>query len=280
MSPAIHGSRRRAALARNWWALVIRGVIAVLFGLAAFVAPGLVAATLVLVFGAYALVDGVFAIIAAVLALARHERWGLLLLEGVIGIAAGAAAWAFPGLAIVVFITLLAVWAVITGGLMLAAAFQLDTGHGNWMMGLGGLVSIIWGVLLWTWPIAGAVGADDLVRGLCADVWRGDDRAGLAAAGAAARGLKGQGKEARPGLCPGPAKGQWPLGTHYFPRSQWLISTGMVMCPRMKRVPAARPNPGTPSLPKAPITSRSAPASAACDRIMSMVPTSLGAITS
>ncbi len=147
---------RRAALARNWWALVIRGVIAVLFGLAALVVPGVVAATLVLVFGAYALVDGVFAIIAAVLALARHERWGLLLLEGVIGIAAGAAAWAFPALAIVVFITLLAVWALITGGLMLAAAFQLDIGHGNWMMGLGGLVSIIWGVLLWTWPIAGA----------------------------------------------------------------------------------------------------------------------------
>ncbi len=147
---------RRAALARNWWALVIRGVIAVAFGLAALVVPGVVAAALVLVFGAYALVDGVFAIIAAVLALAKHERWGLLLLEGVIGIAAGAGAWAFPGLAIVVFITLLAVWAVITGALALAAAFQLDTGHGNWMMGLAGLLSIVWGVLLWTWPIAGA----------------------------------------------------------------------------------------------------------------------------
>jgi uncharacterized membrane protein HdeD (DUF308 family) len=147
---------RRAALARNWWALVIRGVIAVAFGLAALVAPGVVAATLVLVFGAYALVDGVFAIIAAVLALGKHERWGLLLLEGVVGIAAGSAAWTFPALAIVVFITLLAAWAVLTGGLMLAAAFQLDTGHGNWIMGLGGLVSILWGVLLWTWPIAGA----------------------------------------------------------------------------------------------------------------------------
>ena len=148
--------RRRSALARNWWALVLRGVIAVAFGVAALVAPAVVAAVLVLVFGAYALVDGVFAIVAAVLALSRHERWGLLLLEGVVGLAAGAGAWAFPGLAIVVFITLLAVWAVITGGLMLAAAFQLDLDHGNWMMGLGGLVSILWGVLLWTWPIAGA----------------------------------------------------------------------------------------------------------------------------
>ena len=147
---------RRAALARNWWALVIRGVIAVAFGVAALAAPGVVAAVLVLVFGAYALVDGVFAIVAAVLALGRHERWGLLLLEGVVGIAAGIAAWTFPALAIVVFITLLAVWAVITGALMLAAAFQLDLDHGNWMIGLGGLVSILWGVLLWTSPIVGA----------------------------------------------------------------------------------------------------------------------------
>lgn len=147
---------RRVALARSWWALVVRGLIAVAFGLAALVVPGVVAATLVLVFGAYALVDGVFAIIAALFALTRHDRWGLLLLEGVIGIAAGIGAWVFPGLAIVLFITLLAVWAVITGGLMLAAAFKLDTDHGNWLMGLAGLVSILWGVLLWTWPIAGA----------------------------------------------------------------------------------------------------------------------------
>ena len=159
MSDFVSGDRwprRRAALARNWWALVIRGVIAVAFGVAALVAPGVVAATLVLVFGAYALVDGVFAIAASLLAWSRHARWGLLALEGAVGIAAGAGAWAYPGLAIVVFITLLAAWAVITGGLMFAAAFQLDLDHGNWMMGLGGLVSILWGVLLWTWPIAGA----------------------------------------------------------------------------------------------------------------------------
>ena len=72
-----------------------------------------------------------------------------------IGITTGAGASAFPGLAIVVFITLLAVWAVITGALMLAAAFQLDLDHGNWMMGLAGLVSILWGCA-GSWPIAGA----------------------------------------------------------------------------------------------------------------------------
>jgi uncharacterized membrane protein HdeD (DUF308 family) len=160
MSDIVEGDRwlrRRAGLARNWWALVIRGGIAVLFGLVAFVAPVLTIDTLVLVFGAYALIDGVFAIIASLQAMAKQERWGLLLLEGVVGIAAGIAAWAVPGLVVVVFITLMAVWAVITGGLMLAAAFQLDRGHGNWLMGLAGVVSIVWGVLLLTWPVVGAV---------------------------------------------------------------------------------------------------------------------------
>ena len=149
--------RRRAGLARNWWALVIRGVIAVVFGLVALLAPALTLETLVLVFGAYALVDGVFAMVAAVRALAVHERWGALLLEGFVGVAAGVGAWAVPGLAVVVFITLLAVWGVITGALMLIAAFRLDAGHGQWLMGLGGVISIVWGVLLWIWPIVGAV---------------------------------------------------------------------------------------------------------------------------
>jgi len=149
--------RRRAGLARNWWALVLRGVIAVAFGLVALLAPGLTLETLVLLFGAYALADGVFAIIAAARALAAQERWGLLLLEGFTGIAAGTGAWAVPGLAVVVFVTLVSVWAVISGVLLLAAAFRLDRGHGNWMMGLGGLVSVVWGVLLWLWPVAGAV---------------------------------------------------------------------------------------------------------------------------
>lgn len=148
---------RRAGLARNWWAVVLRGVIAVAFGLLALLAPGLTIETLVLVFGAYALVDGVFAIIAAARALAAHERWGLLLLEGGLGVAAGIGAWAVPGLAVVVFVTLLSAWAVITGGLLLATAFRLDSGHGNWLAGLGGVVSIVWGVLLWVWPIVGAV---------------------------------------------------------------------------------------------------------------------------
>jgi len=146
-----------ALLARNWWAVALRGVFGVLFGLAAFVLPLTTIASLVLVFAVYMLVDGVFAIVAGVRAAAHHERWGLLMLEGIVGLAAGAAALLLPGLTVVVVVTLLGVWAVVTGALLLGAAFRLHGGHGRWLLALLGLVSLVWGVLLWLSPIAGAL---------------------------------------------------------------------------------------------------------------------------
>ncbi|MBV8574495.1 MAG: DUF308 domain-containing protein, partial [Acetobacteraceae bacterium] len=85
-----------AALARNWWAVVLRGVFAIIFGLIALALPGLTIASLVLLFAVYMLVDGVFAIISAVRAAAHHERWGFLILEGVLDILAGLAALLVP----------------------------------------------------------------------------------------------------------------------------------------------------------------------------------------
>ena len=146
-----------AALARNWWAMALRGVAAILFGLAAFFLPLVTIGSLVLVFAAYMLVDGALAIAAGVRAATRHERWGLLILEGIVNLAAGVAAFALPGLTLVVLITLLGVWSVVSGGLMLLAAFRLHGGHGRWLLALGGLVSIVWGVLLFLSPIVGAL---------------------------------------------------------------------------------------------------------------------------
>ncbi len=146
-----------ALLARNWWAVALRGVFAILFGLAAFFLPLTTISSLVLVFAIYMLVDGVFAIVAGVRAAAHHERWGLLILEGIVDLAAGAAALLLPGLTVLVVVTLLGVWAVVTGALLLGAAFRLHGGHGRWLLALLGLVSLIWGVLLWLSPIAGAL---------------------------------------------------------------------------------------------------------------------------
>ena len=146
-----------ALLAQNWWAVALRGVFAILFGLIALVWPGVTIASLVLLFAAYMLVDGVFAIVSAMRAAAHHERWGLLVLEGACDIAAGAIALVWPGITVLTFVFLSAAWAIISGGLMLGAAFRLAKDHGRWWLALGGIVSIVWGVLLIMAPGAAAL---------------------------------------------------------------------------------------------------------------------------
>ena len=161
-----------SVLARNWWAFVIRGVLAVLFGIVAFLLPGATMLSLVLLFAVYAIADGIFAIASGVRAAQRHERWGLLILEGVVDIAVAIAAVTWPGLTVMVFVLLVAAWALLTGGLMLAAAFKVDADHGRWWMVLGGATSILYGAALFIAPLIGAlvltwwIGAYALVFGI------------------------------------------------------------------------------------------------------------------
>jgi uncharacterized membrane protein HdeD (DUF308 family) len=145
------------ALARNWWVIALRGVLAIIFAAIALVLPGVTMLSLVLVFAAYAVVDGVFAIISAVRSARRHERWGLLVLEGLVDIVAGVIAFLWPGLTILAFVMLVAVWALLTGALMTVAAFRLQIDHGRWWLVLGGVASIIYGVLLIVAPLIGAL---------------------------------------------------------------------------------------------------------------------------
>ena len=146
-----------SVLVRNWWAFVIRGVLAILFGLIALFEPGVTMLSLVLVFAAYAVADGVFAIVSAVRAAKEGERWWPFALEGVVDIIAGAVAVMMPGLTVVVFVALIAAWAILTGAFMLAAAFRLDADHGRWWLLLGAIASIAYGVLLVIAPMIGAV---------------------------------------------------------------------------------------------------------------------------
>ena len=146
-----------ALLARNWWAVLLRGVAAILFGLVALFLPGVTLASLVLVFAAYMLVDGIFAIVSAVRAARRHERWGLFVLEGIIDLIAGAFAFVLPGAALLAFVALAAVWALVSGGLMFASAFRLHRDHGKAWLIVGGIASIAWGALLLLFPAAGLV---------------------------------------------------------------------------------------------------------------------------
>jgi uncharacterized membrane protein HdeD (DUF308 family) len=146
-----------ADLCRNWWAIAIRGVLAILLGIVAIGLPGATMLSLVLLFAAYMLVDGAFAIIAAVRAARRHDKWGLLAFEGVVDIVTGIVAFAWPGLTVVAFVLLIAAWAIITGVLLIAAAIRLAPDHGRWWMVLGGVASLLYGVVLLVAPLVGAL---------------------------------------------------------------------------------------------------------------------------
>ena len=145
-------------LARNWWALALRGVAAVLFGLLALALPGATLAALVILFGAYALVDGAFALVTAARAVGRHAAWLGSLVEGVLGVAAGVAVFLWPGITTVALLALIALWAILTGIVEVVAAVRLRRElDGEWLLGLSGLVSILFGVVLLARPAAGAL---------------------------------------------------------------------------------------------------------------------------
>ncbi|HST90940.1 MAG TPA: DUF308 domain-containing protein, partial [Brevundimonas sp.] len=120
-----------ALLAQNWWAIALRGAFAIMFALIAFFWPGATLLSFVLFFSAYMLVDGVFGIVAGVRAASNHQRWGLLVLEGILNILVGIVAFLMPGLTVVFFVTLMAVWSLITGILMIVAAFKLNPAFGR-----------------------------------------------------------------------------------------------------------------------------------------------------
>lgn len=144
-------------LADSWWAVGLRGILGILFGLICLLTPGLALEVFVILFAAYMLVDGVFAIASGIKAARNGERWGLLILEGIVDLAAGTVAVLWPAITLVALIWIIAIWAVISGGLMLAAAFSLNLDHGRWWLALGGIASLIFGILLVIQPLIGAV---------------------------------------------------------------------------------------------------------------------------
>jgi uncharacterized membrane protein HdeD (DUF308 family) len=143
--------------AGHWWALALRGAIAILFGLAALLRPGIALEALILLFGAYALVDGVFSIVG-IFGGTRGgtPRW-LLLIEGVVGILAGLIAFVMPGLTAILLLYLIAAWAIVTGISEIATAIRLRNEiRGEWAVIAGGVLSVIFGVLLAViGPVAG-----------------------------------------------------------------------------------------------------------------------------
>jgi uncharacterized membrane protein HdeD (DUF308 family) len=143
------------ALAANWWALALRGLVAVLFGLFTFFVPGITLVTLVLLFGAYALVDGLFNIVAFFRVASHH--WALLV-EGAIGIIAGVLTFAWPAITALVLLYVIAFWAMFTGIFEIIAGIRLRKVITNeWLLLVMGAFSFLFGVLILVAPGAGAL---------------------------------------------------------------------------------------------------------------------------
>lgn len=144
-------------LARNWWLVLLRGLAALLFGVLAFISPFITATVLVLFFGAYALVDGIVAVYASLTHRAGHDRWWVLLLEGLVGIAVGLLTFAYPDVTTLILLYFIAVWAILTGILEIMAAIRLRREiEGEWLLVFSGILSIIFGILVVIFPALGA----------------------------------------------------------------------------------------------------------------------------
>ncbi|WP_417602801.1 HdeD family acid-resistance protein [Primorskyibacter flagellatus] len=143
---------------RNWWLLLVRGSAALLFGVAAFAWPGLTVAVLVLIFGAYVLIDGILGVVDSIRYRDRLDRWWLWLLDGMLGVAVGAMMLFMPGISVFVLLMFIAGWAIAGGVLRIIAVIQLRREiEGEWLLGLGGVLSILFGGLLIAMPGAGLV---------------------------------------------------------------------------------------------------------------------------
>jgi uncharacterized membrane protein HdeD (DUF308 family) len=146
-------------LKKNWWLVVLRGVVAIIFGILTFIWPGPTLAALVILFGVYAFVDGLFAIASGVTgsSLSGSSRW-LLVLEGLAGVIVGLITFFYPGITAVGLLYAIGAWAIVTGIFEVVAAIQLRKEISDeWLLIFGGILSVALGVLVFIYPGASAL---------------------------------------------------------------------------------------------------------------------------
>jgi uncharacterized membrane protein HdeD (DUF308 family) len=146
------------SLARNWWMFLIRGICAILFGIFAFTWPGITLASLVLVFGIYAIIDGLTALGVGISGGTLGRPWWQMILVGILSLIAGGITFVWPGLTAVVLLALIASWAIVRGIMEIAAAIRLRSviEHEGWLI-FSGVCSLLFGILLFIHPRAGAL---------------------------------------------------------------------------------------------------------------------------
>ena len=146
-------------LFRNWWLFAVRGVLAIVFGLLALIWPGSAMLVLVLLFGSFALMDGIFAVAAGIASHGHFERWWAVLLEGLAGIVIGILTFFWPTMTAFALLYFIAAWAIITGIFEIVAAIKFrHVIPGEWAMILNGILSVFLGILLFAFPVTGGLG--------------------------------------------------------------------------------------------------------------------------
>jgi uncharacterized membrane protein HdeD (DUF308 family) len=144
----------------SWTSLLLRGIIAIIFSAIVFVAPGIALFALIIVFGAYAFLDGILSIVVAIRERHVLPRWGWLLVEGIAGVVLGIVAFVWPGETALILLYIVAVWAIVTGIMEIGASFTVR----DWFIGLAGILSLAFGVLLIARPGAGLLSLLWLLR--------------------------------------------------------------------------------------------------------------------
>jgi uncharacterized membrane protein HdeD (DUF308 family) len=152
-------------MTQNWWAVALRGLVAVLFGIAAFMWPHITLWVLAPLFGAYAMINGIFAVIEALGRDVSRERWWALLFEGVVSIIVGAMILIWPGLTAMGLLLLIAFWAIMTGVFEFITAVRLRHEiRGEWLLALIAILSMAFGLLLLAFPVTGAFSVFLMIR--------------------------------------------------------------------------------------------------------------------
>lgn len=147
-----------ATLVRSWWVIALRGVFAIIFGVLTLLWPGLTLRVLILLFGSYALVNGIFTVIGGLRARGENQRWMVMLLQGIAGIILGLLTFFYPGATAFALLYLIAAWAILTGIFEIVAGVMLRRViSGEWLTIIGGVASVIFGLLLIFFPGAGAL---------------------------------------------------------------------------------------------------------------------------
>jgi uncharacterized membrane protein HdeD (DUF308 family) len=145
-----------SVLARRWWLLALRGLLAILFGILALIWPELTVDVLTLIFAAYVFVDGLFTVISVIVDRELYPRWGRALLGGLLGMAVGVVTFIWPNVTQLTLLILIAAWAFLIGIFSIIAAIDLRKEmEGELLLGLSGVLSILFGLLLVIWPASG-----------------------------------------------------------------------------------------------------------------------------